>query len=124
MTQHPTFLQAENTSLAGNRKIDYIGFGATTTTVDEILKGTGDTDVIIDDPTSECLFDIFKTSEPKLKIKITQENMMDRYKRWNKRTLMSLSGRYLNHCHALFRPFKYKNRRDKESIEEKGNLIT
>ena len=105
------FRQAENTPLAGKGTIDSIGFGVTTTTADEILKGTADIDAIINDPTSKKLFEIFK---PELKIMITEEKMMDRYKSWNKRTATLPSSRHLGHYHALFRPFKYENRGDKK----------
>ena len=94
--------QAENTLLAGSATIDSIGFEATTTTVDESLKGTADIDTITDDPTSRQLFDIFKTSKPELKTKITEENIMHRYKRWNERTATSPSGRHLCYYYALF----------------------
>ena len=90
--------------------IDNIGFGAATSTTDEILKGTADIDAITNDPTSKRLFEIFKTSKPELKIMIKEEKMMDRYKNWNKRTATLLSGRHLSHYHTLFRPLKYDNK--------------
>ena len=57
------FRQAENTPLAGQEVIDSIGFGATTTTANKILKGTANIDAITDGPTSKSLFEIFKTSK-------------------------------------------------------------
>lgn len=101
------FKQGGNTPLAGKDVIDSIGFGATTSTTDDILKGTADIDAITDDPTSKQLFQIFQTSKPELKIMITQEKMTDRYKKWNERTAASPSGRHVGYYHALFRPFKY-----------------
>ena len=44
---------------------------------------------------------------------------MDRYKSWKERTTTSPSERHLDHYHALFRPFKYDNNGEKESIKEK-----
>ena len=57
------FRQAENTPLAGQEVIDSIGFGATMTTANKILKGTANIDSITDGPTSKSLFEIFKTSK-------------------------------------------------------------
>ena len=68
----------ENTPLAGKDAIDSIRFRATTSTVDEILEGTGDLNAITDNPTSKRLFEIFKTSKPELKIMVTKEKMMNR----------------------------------------------
>ena len=56
------------------------------------MKGTADIDKITDDPTSKLLFDIFKTSKPELKIKITKKKMMDRNKRLNKQIATSPPG--------------------------------
>ena len=89
--------QAKNTPLTGKEVINSIGFGATTITTDEMLKGTADIDTIIDDPTSKQLFEIFKISKPDLKIMVTEEKIMDRYKSWNKCTATSPSGRHLDH---------------------------
>ena len=58
-----------------------------------------------------------------MKIMITEEKMMDRYKSWNKRTATSPSGRHLGYYHALFRPFKYDDKIEKVSIEEKRESI-
>ena len=106
--------------------IDKIGFGATTKTADEILEGTADIDAITDDDTSKRLLRIFKTSKPELEIIVTKEKMMNRYKKWNERTVTSPSGRHLGHFHALFRPFKYNlnDEGDKADLEEKRELVS
>ena len=75
------FKRAENTSLSRKEVIDSIGFGATTSTVDDILEGTADIDSITNDPTSKRLFEIFKTLKPELNIMVTKEKMMNRYKK-------------------------------------------
>ena len=82
--------------------IHSIGFGAKTSTADDILKGTADIGEITDDTTSKKLFEIFKTSKPELEIIVTKEKIMNKYKKCNKRTATSLSGRHLGHYHALF----------------------
>ena len=65
---------------------DKIGFGATTQIVDDILEGTADIEGITDDETSKGLLRMFKTIKPAIEIELTKEKMMDRYKKWNKRT--------------------------------------
>ena len=45
--------------------------------------------------------------------------MMDKYKIWDERTATSPSGRHLGHFHALFKPFKFKDKVDRARIEEK-----
>ena len=96
------FRQAENTPLAGKDVSDKIGFGATTQSANEILEGTANLDEITDDSTSKRLLETFKTSKPELEIEVTKEKMMDRYKKWNERTVASPLGRHLGHFHALF----------------------
>ena len=61
--------------------IDSIGFGATTSTTDANLEGTADIDAITDDPTSKRLFELFQTLKPELKVMVTKEKMMNRYKK-------------------------------------------
>ena len=119
------FKQTENTPLVGKELIDSIGFRAATKTADKNLEGTADIDAIINDPTSKSLFGIFKTLKPELEIVVTKEKIMNRYKKWNKRTVTSPSGRYLRYFHAPFRPFKYDldNTGDKAELEEKRKLI-
>ena len=92
----------KHTPLAGKDVINSIGFGATTSTLDKILEETADLNAITDDPTSKNLFEIFKTLKPELQIMITEEKIMDKYKKWNKHTTTSLSGSHLSHYHALF----------------------
>ena len=74
---------------------------------DAIIDGTADVSSVTDNPMSKALLEILKTSKDKLKIKITKEKMMKKYKIWDKRTATSLSGRHLGHYHALFKPFKF-----------------
>ena len=120
------FRQAENTRLAGTDVSDKIGFGVTTQISDDILEGTADIEGITDDETSKGLLRMFKTIKPAIKIELTKEKMMDRYKKWNKRTATSPSGRHLGHYHSLFRPFKYDldNAGEKAEIKEKRELIS
>ena len=56
---------------------------------------------------------------------VAKEKMMNRYKKWNKHTAKSLSGRHLGHFHAFFRPLKYdiSNEGDKAELEEKKEAI-
>ena len=58
-----------------------------------------------------------------IKIDISPDDMMNRYKNWNEKTTTSPSGRHLGHYHALFRPFKYNNEEEKEELERKRNVI-
>ena len=53
-----------------------------------------------------------------IKITLTIEDMMNRYKKWRETTTTSPSGRHLGHFHALFRAFSFENAKDKEKIEE------
>ena len=71
------FRQAENTPLASTAVSDAIGFGATTSIADDIIKGTADIDAITNDPTAKKLLESFKTPKPPLEIEITKEKMMD-----------------------------------------------
>ena len=102
-----------------------VGVGVTTKITDEILEGTADIDAIIDDSTSKCLLEVFKTLKPELEIEITKDKMIDQYKSWNERTATSPSGRHLGHFHALFRPFKYdlENLGDKADLEDMWEMI-
>ena len=119
------FRQAENAPLAGKDVSDKIGWGATTPTANEILVGTANIDEITNDPTSKRLLEQFHTSKPELEIEVTIDKMMNRYKKWNKRTVTSPSGRHLGHFHALFCPFKYnlEDPGDKAMLEKKRDLI-
>ena len=88
--------------MAGKDVSDKIGFGATTSTANEILAGTANIDEITKDPTSKRLLEIFQTSKPELETEVTIDKMMNRYKKWNERTAASPSERHLGHLHALF----------------------
>ena len=96
------FRQAEATPLAGEEVCATIRWGATTPTANEILAGTANIDAITVDPDSKRLLEQFHTSKPDLKIEVTIDKMMNRYKKWNERTATSPSGRHLGHFHALF----------------------
>ena len=120
------FCQAEATPLAEEEVCDTIGWVATTPTANNILAGTANIDAITVDPDSKSLLEQFHTSKPDLKIEVTIDNMMNRYKKWNERTATSPSGRHLGHFHALFRPFKYDLNDlggDKVWMEEQRDLI-
>jgi hypothetical protein len=58
-----------------------------------------------------------KRHSKEIKIEITTEKMMEKYRRWKERTSTSSSGRHLGHFHALFRPLKAKNDKDRERLE-------
>jgi hypothetical protein len=58
-----------------------------------------------------------KHHSKELKIEITAEKMMSKYRRWKERTSTSPSGRHLGHFHALFSPMKAKNEDDRERLE-------
>ena len=45
--------------------------------------------------------------------------MMDKYKRWDERTVISPSGHHLGHFYVLIKPFKFKDDGDKIRIQEK-----
>jgi hypothetical protein len=44
--------------------------------------------------------------------------MMDKYKRWNERTSTLPSGQHLGNFHALFRPLKAKDNKDRERLDD------
>ena len=115
----------KNTSLAGKNVIDSIGFGATTGTIDEFLEWRADLYTITNNLTSKLMFEKFKTSKPALKSMVTKEKMMNRYKKRNKHTGTSPSGRHLGHSRALFWSFIYdiNNEGDKAELKEKKELI-
>ena len=112
------FRQAEFTPLATPEVIRMIGFGADTKRAAQILDGTNDPTDITDDEWSRFLLTSMKRSSNELKIEITAEKMMNKYKRWKERTSTSPSGRHLGHFHALFRPLKAKNEKERDSLEE------
>ena len=85
---------------------------------DAIIDGTSDVPSVTDNPMSKTLLEILKTSKDKLKIQITKEKMMNKYKVWNKQIATSPSGRHLGHYHALFKPFKFESSCEKHYMEE------
>ena len=111
------FRQAEFTPLAKPDVIRKIGFGADTDRAEQILAGKDDPSDITDDEWSRYLLTSMKRHSKELKIEITAEKMMNKYKRWKERTSTSPSGRHLGHFHALFRPTKAKDDKDRERIE-------
>ncbi|OEU09351.1 hypothetical protein FRACYDRAFT_248200 [Fragilariopsis cylindrus CCMP1102] len=118
------FRQAEFTPLATPEVIRMIGFGADTKLAEQILDGTCDPTDITDDEWSRFLLTSMKRHANELKIEITTEKMMNKYKRWKERTSTSPSGRHLGHYHALFRPLKAKNDKDRERLEGIRSDIT
>ncbi|OEU18182.1 hypothetical protein FRACYDRAFT_236453 [Fragilariopsis cylindrus CCMP1102] len=112
------FRQAEFTPLANPQVIKIIGFGANTIRSKQILEGTDDPSDITDDEWSRFLLTSMKRNSEELKIEITAEKMMEKYRRWKERTSTSPSGRHLGHFHALFQPLKAKNKKDRERLEE------
>jgi cytidylate kinase len=59
-----------------------------------------------------------KRHSQELKIEMTAEKMMNKYKRWKEQTSTSPSGRHLSHFHALFQPLKAKDEEDRTRQEE------
>ena len=111
------FRQAETTPLATPAVIETIGWGANTQRAEELLEGTTDPSDITDDQWSRYLLASMKRHSKEIKITITAEKMMGKYKRWKERTSTSPSGRHLGHFHALFRPLKAKNKEDRERLD-------
>ena len=112
------FRQAETTPLATPEVIRKIGFGADTDRAEKILEGIDDPTDITDDEWSRYLLTSMKRHSKELVIKITEEKMMNKYKRWKERTSTSPSGRHLGHFHSLFRPMKAKDDKDRERLED------
>ena len=73
------FRQDKSPPLAGPELIKKIRFGVNTKVVDMIIDGTPDPP-LTKDTISWALFDILRTSKEKLKIRITKEKMMNKYK--------------------------------------------
>ena len=111
------FSQAEETPLATNEIIDLFGPGGDTEYAEQILNGTADLRQATDDETSQLLLSLMRQRK-EIKITLTVEDMMNRYKTWRETTTTSPSGRHLGHFHALFRAFSFDNAKEKEKIEE------
>jgi hypothetical protein len=58
-----------------------------------------------------------KRHSKELEIEITSKKMMNKYKRWKERTGTSPSGRHLGHFHALIRPMKAKDNKDRDRLD-------
>jgi hypothetical protein len=58
-----------------------------------------------------------KRHSTELNINISAGITMDKYKRWKERTNTSPSGRHLGHFHALFRPLKSKDDKDRDRLD-------
>ena len=116
------FSQAGETPLATNEIIDLIGPGADTEYAEKILDGTADLTEATDDETSQTLLSLMRR-ETTIKIDLTKEDMMNRYRKWKEKTTTSPSGRHLGHFHALFRPFSSDNDAEKEEIEDMRSTI-
>jgi hypothetical protein len=112
------FRQAETTPLATPQVIRTIRFGADTDRAEQLLDGTGDPTDITDDEWSRYLLTSMRRHSKELKIEITKEKMMNKYKIWKERTSTSPLGRHLGHFHALFRPMKAKDDKDRERLDD------
>jgi hypothetical protein len=111
------FRQAETTPLATAEVIRKIGFGVDTKRSEQLLEGKDDLTDITDDEWSRYLLSSMKRHSKELEIEITAEKMMNKYKRWKECTSISPSGRHLGYFHALFRPMKAKDDKDRERLE-------
>jgi hypothetical protein len=116
------FRQAEFTPLATNEVIEEMGFGADTNRAERLLERDDPTD-ITDDEWSRYLLTSMRRHSKELEIEITTKKMMNKYKRWKERTSTSPSGRHLGHFHALFRPLKAKDKKDRDRLEGKRQEI-
>jgi hypothetical protein len=112
------FRQAETAPLATPEVIRTIGFGADTDRAEQLLDGTGDPTYITDDEWSRYLLTSMRRYSKELKIEITKEKMMNKYKIWKERTSTTPSGRHLGHFHALFWPIKAKDDKDRERLDD------
>ena len=72
--------------------IEKLGFGGTTELASEILDGTADVDLITKDEASKLFLLAMKRNTDTIDIDITQQDMMDKYKRWKEKTTTSPSG--------------------------------
>jgi hypothetical protein len=111
------FKQAENTLLATPEAIRKIGFGVDTNRAEQLLEGTDVPTDITDDKWSRYFLTSMKRHSTELNINISAEKRMDKYKRWKERTSASPSGRHLGHFHALFRPLKAKDDKDRDRLD-------
>ena len=111
------FRQAETTPLATPEIINKIGFAADTTISEQLLEGNKDPSDITDDEWSRYLLASMKRHSKEIKVTITKEKMMEKYERWKERTSTSPSGRHLGHFHALFKPLKAKNKKEREKLD-------
>ena len=111
------FSQASDTPLCTDDVIDKLGFGGNHPIAQQILDGTADINAITPYEAS-CLFLGALTRDTKaIHVDITEDDMMQRYKRWKERTSTSPSGRHLGHYHALFRGFQYSTQEEFDSID-------
>jgi hypothetical protein len=111
------FCQAEFTPLATPEVIRKIGSGADTNIAEQLLEGNKYPTDITDDEWSRFLLTSMQRHSKEVEVEITSEKMMNKYRRWKERTSTSPSGRHLGHFHALFRPLKAKNDKDRERLE-------
>ena len=57
-------------------------------------------------------------------LEFTPNDMMNRYKKWNEKTVTSVqSGRHLGHLHALFRAFLFYSDEDYNKMCQKRSAI-
>jgi hypothetical protein len=79
------FRQAEFTPLATPKVIGEIGYGVDTKGAEQFLEGNDPTD-ITDDKWARYLLTSMRRHSQEMKIEITAEKMMNKYKRWKERT--------------------------------------
>jgi hypothetical protein len=94
-----------------------IGFGADTNRAEQLLEGMTRRTLLTDDEWSRYLLASMRRHSKELEIEITTKKMMNKYKRWKECTSTSPSGRHLSHFHALFRPLKAKDGKDRDRLE-------
>jgi hypothetical protein len=112
------FRQAETAPLATPEVIRTIGFAADTDRAEQLLDRSDDPTDITDDKWSRYLLTSMRRHSEEIKIEITKDKMMSKYKIWKERTSTSPSGRHLGHFHALFRPMKAKDDKDRERLDD------
>jgi hypothetical protein len=76
------FRQAGTTPMATPDVIKTIGFGADTDRAEQSLEGSGDPTDITDDKWSRYLLTSMRRHLKEIKIEITKEKMMNKYKIW------------------------------------------
>ena len=101
-----------------------LGFGGDTEMAQRILDGTADIPKITDDKAAQLLLESMKRDTDPIILEFTPDDMMNRYKKWNEKTVTSVqSGRHLGHLHALFRAFLFYSDEDYNEMCHKRSAI-